>query len=189
MPVQTNSQQRRKPRINPEAEYNLKNCLANNQLGKETSKVRSTSTSANTINEQVRIDLISRLHADDKGRSTDKPRGTLVSKWLLRVASNSTDALVLSQLVYWLDRGNKPNPKRGLQHKWVAKSATDLAVELVRKKDDVDHSLRRLKQAGLIDWVNRKFGGVRQRHIWIPWANVQKAYMQSTVELPDTAQD
>ena len=102
-------------------------------------------------------------------------------KWLLRILSNTTDALVFSQLVYWLERSNKkPNLDRDLQRRWVAKTASDLATELHRSLNEIDHSLRRLRESDLIEWESRKFGGVKQRHISIKWEKVHLAYLKAT---------
>ena len=139
---------------------------------------RRRSTAANTINERTHENFLQSLDPDDSNRGT--ARGTFVAKWLLRIVRNSTDAIVISQLIYWQTRSKKktPSPGRGLNHSWTAKSAVDLGKELHRSKDEMNHSLNRLRTAGFLDWKSRKFGGVKQRHIWIRWDKIQEAYRQ-----------
>ena len=148
-------------------------------------KTGLTQTSMNTENDRSRERLLTSLVADGTGKG--RARGTHVPKWVLRLIANSTDALVFSQLYYWLDRGNKPQPKRGLLMTWVAKSAVDLAQELHRTENEVVRSYMRLRKRGFIDWKNRKFGGKKQRHISIMWNKVQLAYEQVKQELFDKA--
>ena len=164
----------RRPRSNPMKDYrqSARECL---EPDKEQRVSRRKSTAANTENEAVRKRHLASIAKEDKGKNLEA-RGTLVPKWLLRIVENSTEALVIAQLIFWIDRGNRPNPKRGLTLNWVAKKAPDLASELYRKEHEIDSALLRLKNRGFISWVNRKFAGERCRHISIQWEKVEAAY-------------
>ena len=201
------NRKRRKPRKNPDPDghalasganqvekrqaatseaddLSVEDCLAEEQPVKRNRS--PSSTAADTMNRDAKKKFLSGLHQDDCGNG--KHRGTLVPKWTLRIVSNSNDALVFAQIGYWIIRhGNPPNPRRQLNYRWVAKSATDLAQELHRTRDEVDHSFQRLRRQKLIDWKARKFGGVKQRHVWILWSNVHVAYQQVTDGLSEVA--
>ena len=160
----------------------LAECFAEEERPKK--KRSRSSSSASTMNEASCKEFLSALRGDDKGKG--KVRGTHIPKYALRIIDNSTDALVFSQLSYWLQKGgHKPHVNRGLNYRWVAKSATDLGRELHRPEDMMSKSLCRLRKQGFIAWENRKFGGVKQRHISIMWDKVHLAYKQVTSELSD----
>ena len=150
----------------------IKKCL---EPVKQERSSRRKSTAANTENEAAKKRHLESLAEEDKGESR-KNRGTIVPRWLLRIVNNSTEALVLAQLVYWIDRGHKPNPNRNLCLRYVAKKAPQLAAELYRTDDETHKALLRLRKRGFISWENRKFGGERCRHISIDWEKVEAAY-------------
>lgn len=180
MPSTTGPKRNLKPRTNHMAEKSLSldGCFAADEKKKQTRTIRSTA--ADTENQRLQAEFLGSLVEDDKGDK--RPRGTQVPKWLLRIGLNSTDALVFAQLAYWLERSNPPTQKRELQLRWVAKSAGDLAEELHRTVNEVNHAIDRLKRRELITWERRKFAGIRQRHISIDWSNVIAAYKDATAD-------
>ena len=180
MPRETGKKRNLRPRTNHMAKQSLSldDCFAADEKKKRRRTIQSTA--ANTENQRLQAEFLGSLVGDDKGGK--RPRGTLVPKWVLRIGLNSTDALVFAQLAYWLKLGNSPNQKRKLQLRWVAKSAGDLAEELHRTVNEVNHAIDRLKRRELITWETKKFSGIRQRHISIDWSNVIAAYKDATAD-------
>ena len=96
----------------------------------------------------------------------------LVHPWAILATSNEEQAVVLSQLAYYVtgQRGTHSigaDPTRGLPHTSTARSAKVLAEETGQTEAGVDHVLRALQSAGLIDWRQKLFGGLKTRHIWL----------------------
>lgn len=109
---------KRRPRVDPmkSTDLTLEECL-NPEPRKRKSRRRSTA--ASTENEAAHKRLLVRAKKSDESER-GKLRGTFIPKWLLRVVPNSTEALVLAQIVYWTDKsGHKPEPNRDLNLTWV----------------------------------------------------------------------
>lgn len=176
--VQKDSLTTRKPKVTAANDYSLAECFEEDQPSKK--KRRSIISAASTINQTEKKSFLNGLLKDDQSN-----RGTHIPKWVLRIIPDATEALVFAQLVYWLSGKtfHSPNQDRGLKHRWIAKSAVDLAGEIHLKRDAIDKAFTRLKRRGFICWVNRKFGGKKQRHVSIDWANIHSAYKQVASEL------
>lgn len=176
---QRRRRRKQKPRGNPmkSSALSIEECLAPPQKKKRKSLRKSTAS--NTENEAARERHFDSIAMEDKG-SGGKARGTHVDKWILRVFTNSTEAIVFAQLHYWIKRSShSPQPGRSLNLNWIAKNASDLASEVCRKKHVINRALKCLKDNGFITWENKKFAGQVCRHISIVWSKVEAEYLES----------
>ena len=82
---------------------------------------RSFNTPNNTLNERSREQLL-------KDMDESRRIGTHVPRYALMITDNATDALLLSQLTYWLtdNRRQLPKPGKGIPCKWAAQTSTEL---------------------------------------------------------------
>jgi hypothetical protein len=104
--------------------------------------------------------------------------GTHVPRYALMITDNATDALLLSQLTYWLtdNRGHPPRREKGIPCRWAAQTSTELGRQLCRTVDEIDKSLTRLKRKGFIQWKKKMFNGKLHRHIWLIWDQIAQSY-------------
>ena len=139
---------------------------------------RFIATDEDSLNEEIKGVFFEKLTPFDT-------RGVFIPLWVHRITRNPTEALALSQVVYWLDsdRAHSPRPARGLSRRWTALTSNELAEQLGRTDDEIDKALARLKLAGFIDWKCRKFGRTLHRHIWLNWHAMGLAYVERLKEL------
>ncbi|EDL59805.1 hypothetical protein [Gimesia maris] len=148
-----------------------------NKYGSSYTSFHKGETPQNTLNEEAREKFLKQLDPEDVDR------GTYVPKYVMSITRNATDALTLSQILYWIKlSGYDPRPDKKLFYKWNASSSKELGKQLYRTEDEIEKSLKRLKSSGLIDWKTKMFGGSRKRHIWIIWEKIASEYQKARNE-------
>jgi DNA-binding transcriptional regulator YhcF (GntR family) len=103
--------------------------------------------------------------------SLDNPRVLIrlvkVSAWCVRGTGSYVQAIILGQILYFLDgrksngrrRAHRPRRDRGLPHHWMATTASLLATMTGLSQNQVEHALKRLKQKQYICSDSRIFRG------------------------------
>jgi len=104
----------------------------------------------------------------------------LVCPWTVAVTANVEQAVVLSQLAYWINGPRQTHsisadPGRGLMGVNTARSSPQIADATGQTSHGVDHVLDRLQAAGLIAWKCTYFAGQKVRHIWLTAEALQAA--------------
>lgn len=134
---------------------------------------RRRETPQGALNENRRKTFQDSLADEDRS-------GPVLRRWIRAITRNVDERLLLAQLDYWLaeNRSHLPEPDRGLQLRWVAKTSQQLAEEVGLTVDRVDKAMQSLRAMGLISWEVRKFAGVRHRHISMHWDAIQELYSQ-----------
>lgn len=130
-------------------------------------------TADNTLNEKLHDELDGLL-------PQDLGRGVWVRNYMLKVTTNKVQAIVLAQIIYWLSdgRGHNPQPHKKLYYRWTAQTSAGLASQTGLTDDQVDKALNWLRKANFLNWKNRLFNGIKQRHIWVNWRAITDACLK-----------
>jgi DNA-binding transcriptional ArsR family regulator len=104
--------------------------------------------------------------------------GVMVRRWMLRATDDASERLVLARLAYWFGpRKEVDRPRATLRfggHYWVAKSAAQLAEELLMSERTARRALRRLVAKGLLATTRRWYGGSPTNHYRISVEAVER---------------
>ena len=113
--------------------------------------------------------------------------GTWVPRLIRAITKSGDDALVLSQILYWFDRGKDGRPRARKfvgGERYVYKTHAALGSELGIPAGRVKDSLKRLRQAGFIDTKYKLAEGGRTSHIRPLIPNIAKAMTKASIDLP-----
>ena len=113
-------------------------------------------------------------------------QGVFIPRVILQFAANYSDALLLSQIVYWHSDDEQGNSRLKVEHGgrlWLAKADSDWEAELGLPGPTARDALKRLKDRGLIAFENHGFGGEKCRYIRLNWTNFLEAWKRHS-ELP-----
>lgn len=110
-----------------------------------------------------------------------KVRLVKLPHWTVRATGDRLLALLLAQLLYWLDgrkrnksrRAHPPQPGRGLSRRWIATTAKLLAAETGLTEGQAEYGLARLEKREFISRKQKKFwrggtlAGKKCSHVWL----------------------
>lgn len=87
-----------------------------------------------------------------------------------RLAGDVEAGLLLSQILYWFKPSKSGKSKLRVVHdgrRWLAKGRSDWKAEIGLSAKQYDRAIKKLVAAGLVQVVNRMFGGKVMPHIWL----------------------
>jgi hypothetical protein len=104
--------------------------------------------------------------------------GVFVSHQIRRIVATGDQAIVLSQVLYWLDHGRNDEPRARIRRRnklWFYKSHADFAYETGLKPRQVRACLAALQRRKYIELAYFRAEGQRTTHIHLNLGNVYEA--------------
>lgn len=113
--------------------------------------------------------------------TNDPPRTLFVPLWVLGVAEEANEILVLAQLNYWFRLDGDEHLRAKVEfdgHVWVAKTHADLGAEVRRNERQVEKAIRGLKREGFVLVEHRRsrfYHGQAVSHFRLDWDAIAAA--------------
>jgi hypothetical protein len=116
-------------------------------------------------------------------QTNDPPRVVSIPPWVLDVVTEGSEMLVLAQLNYWFRLGDSGDQLRAQVeidgHLWLAKTYTDLGVEVRRNQRQVKKAVKALKEKGFVivkPGRSRFYHGQVVSHFRLDWDAIARAH-------------
>jgi hypothetical protein len=115
-----------------------------------------------------------------------------VKKIYIDIAQDLVAGILLSQIIYWNSpsKDNKKDSKATITtpdgKRWIAKKRSDWWDECRLTKNQVDRALKVLSSRGIVVYINRRYGGIRQQHIYLDFPTFYKLWQEQLAETDGT---